>query len=298
MDWDKIRVFDVVARLGSFTKAGRELGLSQSAVSRQVGALEEDLGVMLFRRHPTGIELTEPGEELRGAAEQVNARLNMALARIDEYRQTPKGPLRVTTSVAFGSAWLGPRMTDFLSRYPDILVSLLLVDNLELDLSQGQADVAIRFTPQKQPNLVQRRLMSIRYHVFASSRYLERHGVPAEIGDLDDHRIVVYGEDVPGPVADMNWLLTVGREGGAPRDPALRINSVYGIYRAVRSGLGLAALPYYLSEEAPDLTRVLPQLVGPTIEAYLVYPEELRRSKRISALRDFLLSVVERRSPA
>jgi len=293
MDWNQLRVFATVADVGSFTGAGKVLNLSQSAVSRQIGALEAALGVMLFRRHASGIMLTEPGTELQAAVQDMSSRLALALGRINEYREQPEGALRITSSVTFGSAWLSARMNHFLEQYPEIAVSLLLVDNLELDLSQGQADVAIRFDRQTQPNLVQRKLMTIHYHVFASRDYLDSYGTPKEPADLDDHKLIVYGDDVQAPVDDINWLLAAGRSPDDARQPTLRVNSVYGIYRAVRSGLGIAALPYYLSEEAPNLVEILPQITGPSIDAFFVYPEELRHSKRIEVLRDFLLSEVK-----
>ena len=162
MDWNQLRVFSTVAEVGSFTGAGKALGLSQSAVSRQIAALEANLGVMLFRRHASGIEMTEPGIELQKAVTDMSSRLALATGRINEYREMPEGPLRITTSLTFGSAWLSARMNQFLETYPDISVSLLLVDNLELDLSKGQADVAIRFSRPTDLNLVLRKLMSIR----------------------------------------------------------------------------------------------------------------------------------------
>ena len=293
MDWNQLRVFATVAEVGSFTRAGKVLNLSQSAVSRQIGALEAALGVMLFRRHASGIILTEPGTELQVAVQEMSSRLALALGRINEYREQPEGPLRITSSITFGSGWLSARMNHFLEQYPDVSVSLLLVDNLELDLSQGQADVAIRFDRQTQPNLVQRKLMTIHYHIFASSEYLAEYGTPTTPADLDSHRLIVYGDDVQAPVENINWLLGEGRPKDDPREPALQVNSVYGIYRAVCSGLGIAALPYYLSEEAPNLVELLPQITGPSIDAYFVYPEELRHSKRIDVLREFLLSEVK-----
>ena len=293
MDLNQLRVFATVAEVGSFTGAGKVLKLSQSAVSRQVGALESTLGVMLFRRHPSGIMLTEPGVTLQIAVQEMSSRLALALGGINEYREEPEGPLRITSSVAFGSGWLSARMNHFVEQYPEVSVSLLLVDNIELDLSQGQADVAIRFDRQTQPNLIQRKLMTIHYHVFASAEYLKEYGTPNEPSDLDQHRLIVYGDDVKAPVENINWLLTEGRHESDPREPALRVNSVYGIYRAVCSGLGIAALPYYLSEESPNLIGILPKSVGPSMDAYFVYPEELRHSKRIGVLRDFLLAEIK-----
>jgi DNA-binding transcriptional LysR family regulator len=293
MDWDQLRIFNAVAEAGSFTRAGKTLSLSQSAVSRQVGALENALGVPLFHRHARGLVLTEPGEDLFETVKEVAAKLAMATARLNEGRDQPEGPLKITTTVAFGSAWLTSRMNLFHSVYPDISVSLLLVDNIELDLSTREADVAIRFAPQQQPNLIQRRLMTIRYRVFASREYLDKSGTPESAEELDLHELIVYGEDVPAPIADMNWLLDAGSPSGTRRAPALTVNSVYGIFRAVRSGFGIAALPFYMAEEAPELVEILPELVGPSFDAYFVYAEELRHSRRIVAVRDFLLRQVD-----
>ncbi len=296
MDWDRLRVFLAVNEAGSFTRAGRALGLSQSAVSRQMIALEEELGESLFHRHARGLVLTEPGEEFHHAVRDMAEKLALARARINEGRERPEGPLRITTTVAFGTGWLTARMNKFLALYPDISVSLVLVDSEELDLSLGQADVAIRFARQTQPSLIQRPLMSIRYHIFASKDYLAAHGTLETPADLDAHALIVYGDEVPAPIAEINWLLEAGAAPNAPpgfrREPALRVNNVYGIYRAIRSGLGVGALPYYMSNEAPGLVEVLPGLRGPSFAAYFVYPEELRHSKRIAVVRDFLLKEI------
>lgn len=293
MDWNQLRVFNTVAEAGSFTRAGKALNLSQSAVSRQIGSLEATLKVPLFHRHPGGIALTEMGEEFHKVVKTCFDHLAIGLARINEFREKPEGPLRITTTVTFGSAWLSSRMNVFHTRCPDISVSLRLVDNVELDLLKGDADVAIRFQPQTQPRLVQRYLMTMRYHVFASKEYIEQHGMPKTAADLDRHELIVYGEDTAAPITDINWLLRASMSPEKPRVPALCVNSVYGIYRAVRSGLGIAALPYYLSEEGTNLVEILPELNGPTFDVFYVYPEELRHSKRVAVVRDFLVSEAE-----
>ena len=289
MDWDKLRVFHAVAEAGSFTRAGEDLHLSQSAVSRQVSALEESLRVPLFHRHARGLILTEQGELLFRTAHEVFAKLAMVEARIADNKDEAQGPLKVTTTVAFGSIWLTPRMREFKTLYPEIAVTLVLADT-ELDLSMRQADVAIRLAPPKQPDLIQRYLMTMRYHVYAAKSYLAAHGTPQTPQDLDKHDIIVYGEDARPPVENLNWLLTAGAPPGESREPVLRVNSIYGIFRAVQSGLGIAALPDYMSREATDLVEVLPEIRGPSIDTYFVYPEELRNSKRIIVFRDFLVS--------
>ena len=291
MDWDKLRVFHAVAEAGSFTHAGESLNLSQSAVSRQISALEESLSVPLFHRHARGLILTEQGELLFRTAREVFAKLAMAEGLISESKDRPKGPLKITTTVAFGSIWLTPRIREFLDLYPEIQVSLV-VDDSELDLSMREADVAIRMSPPRQPDLIQRHLVSVQVHIYASSDYIQKHGMPQRPEDLEEHRVIVYGEDARPPVPGVNWLLEVGTKAGQDRRPILTVNNTYGMLRAIMSGLGLAALPDFVANEHSGLVRVLPEVSGPPNEAYFVYPEELRTSKRISVFRDFLLRKV------
>jgi len=288
MDWDKLRIFHAVAEAGSFTHAGEQLNLSQSAVSRQISALEESLKVMLFHRHARGLILTEQGELLYRTAHEIFGKLSMVEAQLAESKDRPRGLLKVTTTVAFGSTWLSPRMRDFMELYSDIEVHLILADR-ELDLSMREADIGIRLSPPRQADLIQRHLLTVHMAIFASTHYLKKHGSPSSPEDLDNHRIVVYGDDARPPVPDVNWLLRIGNDSGDLRRPNLTVNNVYGVMRAVQAGAGIGALPEFMVQGQSDLVQVLPELTGPTIDAYFVYPEELRSSKRIQVFRDFLL---------
>ena len=288
MDWDKLRVFHAVAAAGSFTHAGQSLNLSQSAVSRQVGSLEESLHVPLFHRHARGLILTEQGELLYQTTKEVFAKLAMTEAVLGETAGRPKGPLKITTTVDFGSIWLTPRMKEFTELFPEIEVELVL-DDAERDLAMREADVAVRMMPPRQPGLIQRQLMTMHFHVYASPEYLKTHGMPKKPRDLADHMIIVYGEEARPPVTDVNWLLGVARKRDERARAILKVNNIYGIYRAVRSGVGIAALPDYTVRQVSNLVRILPELEGPSYAAYFVYPEELRHSKRIAVFRDYLL---------
>lgn len=294
MDWDRLRIFHDVADAGSFTHAGATLNLSQSAVSRQVSALEDSLSVKLFHRHARGLILTEQGELLYRTVKDVFHKLAIVESQLSETRENPSGPLKVTTTVSFGSTWLTPRIKEFIEMYPEVDFSLILTDT-ELDLGMRQADIGIRLTPPRQPDLIQRHLLALSTHIYGAKQYLDAHGTPKTAKDLDDHNLIVYGHDVPPPVPSVNWLLDAGAT--APRRPALRVNNIYGIYRAARSGLGLASLPDYMIPDDVNLVKVLPDLAGPSIQAYFVYPEELRHSKRIAVFRDFLLQKVAESKP-
>lgn len=290
LDWDKLRIFHGVAEAGSFTHAGNNLHLSQSAVSRQVSGLEESLGCALFHRHARGLMLTEQGELLFRTVHEVYAKLSMAEHAINESKEMPKGPLKISTTVALGSIWLTPRIREFLDLYPDIDVSLVATD-YELDLSMGEADCAVRLTPPTQPDLVRRHLTVVHNHIFAAPEYIQRHGQPADISDLANHKLIAFGKEAIAPVPALNWLLEIDPDNPKMR-PVLTVNNVYGILRAVQSGLGIAALPDFLARDIPNLVRVLAEHEGPSFDAYFVYPEELRDSRRIAAFRDFLVGKI------
>ena len=192
MDWDKLKVFHAAAEAGSFTHAGEQLGLSQSAVSRQVSALEQELSVSLFHRHARGLILTEQGELLYRTAHEVFMKLEAARTKLTDSRERPNGDLRVTTTPGLGVHWLIPRLGEFIELYPDIRINLLVTDE-ELDLSMRQADVGIRMRQPSQPDLIQRKLFSVKFHAFASPEYLKRFGTPQSLADLDQHRILLLG---------------------------------------------------------------------------------------------------------
>ena len=294
IDWDRVRIFHVVAEAGSFTRAADRLGLSQSAISRQIGALEEDLGSPLFHRHARGLVLTEQGEILLETAREVAKRMAAAQTALRESRDVPAGHLRISTTVGVGTVWLTSHLAEFSERYPDISLSLLVSDG-ELDLSMREADVAVRMQRPTQADLIQRKLMTVHTHIYASPAYLERHGSPTSVEDLDRHRLIVYGEEPDTNFVPLNWIMYAGHEdveNARPRRATLTVNNVYGMLRAAESGLGLASLPDYLGSASSKLVRVLPELAGPSFTAYFVYPEELRSSKRVAVFRDFLLEKV------
>lgn len=288
MDWDKLRVFNAVADAGSFTHAGHDLGLSQSAVSRQIQALEHDLNITLFRRHARGLILTEQGETLHRAAHEIATKMAETKARLTDSKNKPAGELTLTTTVGLGSTWLTPRLARFCEMYPDINVSLLLHDR-ELDLSMREADIAIRLRRPSQPDLIQRRLFTVHFHLYASPDYLHRFGLPKSSEDLDNHKILSYGT-APSYLTDVNWLQTIGRPANNPRPVCLHVNNVYGIRRAVEEGMGIASLPDYIVGSDSPLVPIDINIKAPEFDTYFVYPEELRQSKRVAVFRDFIVS--------
>ena len=293
MDWDKLKVFHAAAEAGSFTHAGDTLGLSQSAVSRQVSSLESELSVPLFHRHARGLILTEQGELLFRTAHDVLQKLESVRTRLSDSREKPNGELRVTTTVGLGVNWLTPRLGEFLDMYPEIRVTLITTDE-ELDLAMREADVALRIRQPVQPDLIQRKLFSVRFHAYASPEYLKRFGTPRAPEDLDNHRIILMGGAVPTYMQNVKWLLDAGRNGKDPRTPWLVINNVLGLLRAAQRGIGIAMLPDYIVEGDDGLVQLFSDVDGFNFETYFVYPEELKSVARIQVFRDFLVAKAQR----
>jgi len=262
-------------------------------VSRQVSALEQELGTPLFHRHARGLILTEEGELLMRTAQDVTMKLEAVRARLQDSRGQPGGVLRVTTTVGLGSTWLASRVNEFLDLYPAISLQLIL-DDTELDLTMRQADVAIRLRAPTQPDFIQRRLFTVHFHVYASPDYLKRFGQPKTAEDLDEHRIITFGENAPTYLREMNRLAITGRDPSNPRTVVFSVNNLVAIKRAVERGLGIAVLPDYIINPGSTLVTVMPDAEVPSFDTYFVYPAELKDSARVTAFRDFLLSNARR----
>ncbi|RBI75163.1 LysR family transcriptional regulator [Roseovarius sp. TE539] len=284
MDWDKLRIFHAVADAGSLTHAGDLLHLSQSAVSRQVRALEESLNATLFHRHARGLILTEQGELLFDATRAMMKRLDAATARIRDSEEEVFGELRVTTTIGFGTLWLAPRLPQLYQKYPDLKIDLMLEERV-LDLPMREADVAIRMKEPSQADLIRKRLMSVHMCLYATPAYLAAHGTPQGTADLHRHRLICQNPRS----AQVGAGATLVSELMTHDIPSLlTVNNYFGVLQGVLHNLGIGVLPDYLTRDFPDLIRVLPEVESVEVPVFLAYPEELRHSKRVSAFRDFV----------
>lgn len=284
MDWDKLRIFHAVADAGSLTHAGESLHLSQSAVSRQIRALEEALGTTLFHRHARGLILTEQGELLFDATSAMAKKLDSAAARIRDSEEEVYGHLRVTTTVGFGTLWLAPRLTKLYERYPDLKIDLMLEERV-LDLPMREADVAIRMKEPAQADLVRKRLLNIRMRFYATPSYLERMGRPNSLEELRGHRLICQSPDT-AQVSEGARLVQQAMAHDLPS--TLTVNNYFGVLQGVLNHLGIGILPDYLTVDHPGIERVLPEIESGEVPVFLAYPEELRSSRRVTAFRDFI----------
>ena len=291
MDWDKLKIFHAVAEAGSFTSATVNLNLSQSAISRQIQSLEDDLKVKLFERHARGLTLTQNGEYVYKTAHEVISKLKEVETSLGDQKDKPSGKITITTVRSFGTHWLTPRIQEFMKLNPEVEVELIF-DDKELDLSTRQADIGIFMRRPKKLNYIQRKLIDINYHIYGSNKYLENYGMPKTLNDLSKHKFISFGKGAPSPVYNPDWALKVGMKDNIKRKPIMKVNSVMGLLLAVESGVGLAALPDYLVFQSRNLIKVLPKVEGPITEAHFVYPESLRNVARVQAFRNFLYSKI------
>ncbi|SMG37709.1 transcriptional regulator, LysR family [Paracoccus sp. J56] len=289
MDWDKLRIFHAVADAGSLTHAGDVLHLSQSAVSRQIRALEDSLGTTLFHRHARGLILTEQGELLFEATSSMVRKLDTTAARIRDSEEGVFGELKVTTTTGFGTLWLVPRLAKLYDRYPDLKIDLMLEERV-LDLPMREADVAIRMKEPNQQDLIRRRLLNIRMRLYATPEYLERAGTPERVEDMGAHRLICQNPQTPqvssGAVLSQMVLAQNMKS-------TLMVNNYFGVLQAVLSHVGIGVLPDYLSVDFPNLIRVLPDIQSGEVPVFLAFPEELRTSRRVAAFRDFVLEEIQ-----
>lgn len=289
MDWDKLRIFHAVADAGSLTHAGESLHLSQSAVSRQIRALEESLNTTLFHRHARGLILTEQGELLFEATRSMAKKLDAASARIRDSEEEVFGELRVTTTTGFGSLWMTPRLPALFARYPDLNIDLMLEERV-LDLPMREADVAIRMKEPSQADLIRKRLMSVRMRLYASQAYLDANGTPNTKEDLSSHRLIFQATSSAQVSAGSALVTDLLSYDVTHR---LNVNNYFGVLQGVLNNLGIGILPDYVTLDTPGLIRVLPDVESQEVPVFLAYPEELRQSKRIAAFRDFVVEQIQ-----
>jgi len=285
MDWDRLRIFHIVADAGSFSHASEEINTSQSAISRQVSNLEYEVGMPLFHRHPRGLILTEQGELLYKRTRNIVDIIKDAEFELIDSKERPSGDLSVTTTVGLGTNWLTPRLKDFTSKFPEINLELRLTD-AELDVGMREADIAIRFHKPQQLDLIQRKLFTVHFHLYASPMYLDEHGTPSKISDLKNHKIVTYGR-APDYLKEINWLENITKE--YKIKPILKIGNIKGLHMAVSNSIGIAMLPDYLVSQEDNLVRIAFNAKLPEIDTYLTYAEERRNSKRIAVFREFII---------
>ena len=286
MDWDKLKIFHNVALDLNISEAAHKMNISHSSISRQVSALERELKVSLFKRHARGLTLTEQGKILFKTAHDIFGKIALTEAQLTDSKEKPTGPLTIAATVAFGTTWLAPRIEKFANSYPDIDISII-IENKYTDLAQGEADVALRLTEPTQMDLIRFPLYEFQFKIYSSPEYIEKYGIPKDVAELSKHKIVAFGHDVEPSIPDVNCILDLLPK--KKKVKVLYVSNMYGVMRAIGGGAGIGALPEYMKISSNNLVPILPDAKTPKAVIYFTYPSELKGSKKIAALRDFLV---------
>lgn len=291
-DWDDLRYFLAVARQGSTIAAGRALQVNQSTVHRRLTVLEHRIGRPLVKRHPTGYRLTEVGEEMVAYAERVEHAVQAFEQQLEVIRRDAVGVVRVTCPEPIIYRITQSSLLDrFHARYPGIRVEFVMSDKY-LDLAKGEVDVALRSGDTDDNELVGRKIADSIWAVYASRTYVEQHGRPERVEDLERHPLVGFDETMANHRAS-KWLRQVAPGGKI----VARNDSVLGLVYAAKAGMGVAPLPTALGDAEADLVRVL----GPIPELARIWrlltTAELRHTPRVAAFFDFIVEEIDTLKP-
>lgn len=287
MDVNQLKTFCSVAKLRSFSKASNEVHLTQSAISRQVAQLEEDLGVRLFIRKRDGIVLTQQGELLLDRARKIVADVETLRNVVAATDMNVKGSLKVSMTVGLASMWVPFFLKKFGEQYPDVSLEILANDE-DVILESREADVAIRPLMKGRPDLEQKYLQTFNMKLYASPEYLEKFGIPKTVEDLKNHRLLDYGRG-PTPYDEMSWHMKLGLDYGEAHKPYISVNSGSSLFELAEQGLGITALAEeFIAVKPNSLVNVLPEVKGTDVDIFYIYPKELAQFKHITILGDYL----------
>jgi len=283
-DWNDLRHFLAVARVGSTLAAAKVLGTSQSTVHRRLVELEARLGCQLVKRHPTGYRLTEAGAHLSPYAERAEAAIAAFERQSLASDKDLAGTVRVTCASTLADRLAkSPLIDAFHARYPSLRVELLITDRL-LDLSKGEADIAIRLGEPNDDALIGRKIAVVPWAVYASRSYVQRHGRPERPQDIEHHFVVAYDGEI-ADYAAARWL----RSAAPHARIAARSESWPGFVSAVKSGVGLGPLPIHHGDREKELVRLIdaaPELVS---HFWLLTHRDMRRTPRVRAFFDYVV---------
>ncbi|XUM24069.1 LysR family transcriptional regulator [Bradyrhizobium oligotrophicum S58] len=283
-----LRAFVKVVESGSFAEAGRQLRLSRSAISKYIGELEQSLGVQLIVRTTRHASPTETGQRYFERAVSILAELDAADQAVSQSQAAPRGLLRVNAPMSFGTMRLGPVVADFMARYPELQLQIVLSDDL-LDPVQDGFDVTLRIAELESSSLVARRIMPVERVICAAPAYLARHGTPDGPEELRRHTSLTYGFLLTGN----QWKLT-GRDGDHWVQPAwsLCVNNAEVLRDVAIKGQGVALIPRFIAADAlasGALTAILADYAAPSLALYAIYPPTRHLSVKVRLFIDFLV---------
>jgi len=289
--FDAMRLFVRLVECGSFSAVGREAGIGQPAVSKQIAALERHLGAQLVLRTSRQVSITEAGYTFYESARQLVDDVDAAESTVGHRQQSPRGIVRLNTAPGHGRLWVTPLLPGFFRRYPDVTVELS-VSERHVDLVGQGIDLAIRHGPLVDSTLTVKRLTDSYLVLAASPAYLASRGVPATLADLDTHSCIVFARDRER----RPWSLQEGSQTVSyiPHG-ALLTGDAEHVRAAALCGLGIAQAPFWLLADkigSGEITVVLPRLQPALLPVNLVYPAGRRVPMRVRVLIDYLVAAL------
>jgi len=292
-----MRVFVRVADRCSFSRVAEEMELSSSYVSKLVQQLEESLGARLLQRTTRRLQLTDAGAAYLAQCRQILDLAEQADASVGDWGRQPQGRLRINLPLAFATTELGPVMSEFARRYPDLELDLHLSDQ-HVDLLEGGFDCGLRLTTQfRDSSYVATSLASYRIVVCAAPAYLKEHGEPLAPSDLPRHRCFVYAY----ASGANRWPLVTEDAPYVPVDGAMRVNSTPFMKAFILDGLGIGVLPEFVARpelEQGRLVEVLAGVARPELRLYAVYPERSFVPAKVRVWVDFMKAALRRQAPS
>lgn len=282
MNWDLVRAFVSVAQKGSLSAAARELGLSQPTLSRQIQALEKDTQLQLFQRSTQGLLLTEAGQRLLAAAEDMSAAADLFQRQVSGLSEYLQGTVRVSANEIVGLYLLPPALAAFREQNPGIQVELL-ISNSASSLNRREADIALRMFRPHQTTLKARRLPDLKLGFYAHRRYLEQRGIPQDLTELQAHSLIGFDQD-------MQFVEAAEILGYALRaeDFDLRCDQMPAQIQLARAGAGILVTHVELARHWPELQPLLTEVPLPALEFWIVSHVDTQYSARIRTLSQFL----------
>ncbi|WP_032113159.1 LysR family transcriptional regulator [Candidatus Paracaedibacter symbiosus] len=288
--WNKLRIFYYVAYFKSFTKAGRHLMVYQSAVSRSIRDLEKTLDDQLFFRDGREISLTPKGEEIFSVVEKVFREIAPLQFLLQQSNEDIDGHLKVVSISNFISMYLSSQLCYFMKGFPKLKIILEEANN-GIDLALSGENILIHPYIENRPDLVHHYITRLEYKLYASPEYLSRYSKPETVEDLDNHSLIEV-EDYGNILVDTNWHLKIGTTLENGREASLQINSLLGGLKLAEEGVGIISAPSdYTGFKTRNLRQVLPDVPGPVMKIYYIFPEELKEVKSVRAFGDYLKKI-------
>jgi DNA-binding transcriptional LysR family regulator len=289
MDLEKLRVFYQVAKHGSISAAAAKLKIAQSAISRSISMLEEELNTQLFIRPggAKGVIPSDSGQLLLNSAKKIFELENLARIEVEDFNKEPAGTLKIITSLGTINFWLIEILPGFLKQHPKFNFILEGYNDVMIEFEGSDADVAIGPFVTNAPDLLQNYLMSYPLKLYASREYIKNFGLPKSVTELDNHRIIIFSTFRKSFLGNVDWHLNLGCAPGVSRKPFLQVNSSLALTKAAEQGLGIITMnPNFPGVE--KLIEILPGLEGHSVDIYYSYHRNLKSSRRITAFQEYL----------